>query len=99
MSQQKECDCKQRLEKIICSKPNGIHNNWTMLPTYDVAFMLKFVNEMSEKSLMDMCEGFGNTNYGGIVAQQQLVIAALEHYTQDEIVEVLEIKLEHSKHV
>ncbi len=94
------CDCQEKMLKIVKTKPEkGLCHAWIELPIHDCALMIKYVNEMSEKALMDMCEGFGNTNYSGIVVQQQLVIAGLEEYTEDEMVEILSLRMEHINHV
>ena len=93
-----KCNCLEKMKKIVRNRGESINHAWLELPILDTALMIKYVDEMTEEQLMDMCEGFGNTNYSVIVVEQQLVIAGLEEFSIDEMTELLEIRLEHTKH-
>jgi len=90
------CDCVDILKSKIKEGPSVSHA-FLELPTFDIAFTLKFLNdkEWTEKNYWDLCEGFGNTNYRGMVSKLQICIAAFEYYTIDEILDMIKIRDDH----
>lgn len=86
------CWCKEDLKLLI--KDVGIGNNFLMLPPYDVAIALKLISDMNGKDFDDLCEGLGSM-CPDIATEAQLVVAALEHYTEEEIVKMVEIIIKH----
>ncbi len=93
------CDCVEIL-KLKIKEGHFTSHAFLELPTFDVALSLKFLNDKNwtEKNYWDLCQGFGNTNYCGLVAEMQICIAAFEIYTIDEILDMLQIRDNHLKH-
>ncbi len=91
-----KCGCDKKLLPLI-EKGNNIQTAIFTFPEIDVALALKFANEWTDKQINDMLDVFEGWNVY-MNPMFQFLYNGLEIYTSDEIVTILETKLEHRKH-